>query len=57
MRLRTASVVDKTVNGFKTFSAAAVIALRAGVLVAFTAAADSGVDDDNYVASQAPICL
>ena len=57
MRLRTGSVVDKTVNGFKTFSAAAVIASRAEDLVAFTAAADSGVDDDNYVASQAPIFL
>jgi len=41
-KLRTGSAVDKTVNGSKTFSAAAVVASG----VADLAAADSGADDD-----------
>ena len=46
-KLRTGSAVDKTVNGSKTFSAAAVIAsAEEDSAVAAPGVADSGADDD-----------
>jgi hypothetical protein len=49
-KLRTGSAVDKTVNGSKTFSAAAVIAsAEEDSAVAAPGVADSGADDDKIM--------